>query len=473
MNLDKLKNYVESFWAEEAIPSLSEFIKIPSKNAAFDINWESNKYLESAANLIGDWIRKQQLPETKVEVLALPGKTPFLYAEILGAAKSSGTVLLYGHLDKMPESEGWSDGYGPWQPVLDKDRLYGRGASDNGGAIFIMLAALKALSQQAIPHAKCVFLFECGEENGSPDFLDYIETLKEKIGTPDLVVCLDSGGDDFEHLWITNSIRGSIVATLNVAMLQQSVHSGLFGGTVASVSRIVRQLLARIENETTGEILLPELNVKIPPECELALKAAAKILGDDIGKSIPLLPDCSAISSDPETLLHKQTWGPSMEVIGINGLPPIEQAGNVLIPHLSLQLNLRLPPTASTKEAITALKKLLENNPPYGAKVSFSVVGKTRGWVMPETDLWLKQVLSDAAEQFFNYPVVYRGIGGSVETMAVFADKFAKAQFVVMGTNCAGANMHGPDEFLHLPTAKKLSCTLAQILAAHYKASVD
>ena len=384
MDSIKLASYIEHFWAESVIPTLSEFIRIPAKNTAFDAQWQNNKHLEHAANLVSNWINEQQLPKAEVKVITLKDKTPFLYAEIPGSLPIDKTIIFYGHLDKMPESEGWTEGYGPWKPVLEHDSLYGRGASDNGCSPFIAMAALKALEQQSIPHARCVFLFECGEENGSPDFSDYIEQLKEKIGNPDLIICLDSGGDDFERLWITNSIRGSIAANLSVAMLQQAIHSGSFGGITASTFRIIRQLLARIENADTGELLLPELYVEIPAEHKEALKTAAKAIGTDIIKNIPLLSGCAAISNDPEVLLHRQTWGSSLAVIGANGLPPIEQAGNVIRPFTTLKLNLRIPPVVNAEKVVIALKKTFETDQPYGAKVSFVTTAKANGWVMPK-----------------------------------------------------------------------------------------
>ncbi|CAL7960977.1 Peptidase M20 [Gammaproteobacteria bacterium] len=471
MDSIKLASQIEHFWAESVIPTLSEFIKIPAKNAVFDAQWQNNKHLECAANLVGNWISEQQLLKAMVEVIALKDKTPFLYAEIPGSSPIDKTILFYGHLDKMPESEGWTEGYSPWKPVLDQDRLYGRGASDNGCSPFIAVAALKALEQQSIPHARCIFLFECGEENGSPDFSYYIERLKEKIGNPDLIICLDSGGDDFERLWITNSIRGSITATLSVAMLQQAIHSGSFGGITASTFRIIRQLLARIENADTGELLLPELRVEVPAEHKEALKIAAEAIGTNIIKNIPLLSGSVATSSNPEVLLHRQTWGSSLAVIGANGLPPIEQAGNVIRPFTTLQLNLRIPPIVKAERVSAALKKTFETDHPYGAKVSFTTTAEANGWVMPKMSSWLSCVINNVAKQYFKGQVIYRGEGGAIHPISILSNKFAKAQFVVMGTNCVGANIHGPDEFLHLPTAKKLSCAVAHILAEHYKLS--
>ena len=125
-------------------------------------------------------------------------------------ADNDSTVLLYGHLDKQPEMTGWDDDKGPWKPVLQDDKLYGRGAADDGYAIFTLLTAIKILQEQGIAHSRCVVIMESSEEGGSNDLPYYIEKLENRIGQPDFVVCLDSGCGNYDQLWLTTSLRGSV-----------------------------------------------------------------------------------------------------------------------------------------------------------------------------------------------------------------------------------------------------------------------
>jgi acetylornithine deacetylase/succinyl-diaminopimelate desuccinylase-like protein len=161
-------------------------------------------------------------------------------------------VLLYGHLDKQPEMVGWTEGYGPWVPRLEGDKLYGRGGADDGYAMFGALSALMALREQKVAHAHCVVLIEACEESGSYDLPYYVDHLAQRIGSPSLVVCLDSGCGNYDQLWMTTSLRGMASGTLTVEVLDEGVHSGDASGIVPSSFRILRRLLSRLEDEETG-----------------------------------------------------------------------------------------------------------------------------------------------------------------------------------------------------------------------------
>src|SRR2546423_3589282 len=131
-----------------------------------------------------------------IEVLEPKDRTPLIFMEIPGSGKD--TVLLYGHLDKQPEFEGWQKGLGPWEPVLRGDRLYGRGGADDGYAAFASVTALAALDRRSAARPRCVVLIEASEESGSPDLPYYVDALAARIGSPTLVVCLDSGCGNYD-----------------------------------------------------------------------------------------------------------------------------------------------------------------------------------------------------------------------------------------------------------------------------------
>ena len=262
MNSDAVRALVESTWEESIVPALLEYVAIPAKSPAFDANWSAHGHLDRAVALAADWCRKQAVEGATVEVVQLDGRTPLLLVDVPGTA--AGTVVLYGHLDKQPEMTGWQVGLGPWEPVLRDGKLYGRGGADDGYAVFAALTAVRALQQQGAPHARCVLLIEASEESGSPDLPAYVDHLSDRIGSPDLVVCLDSGCGDYERLWCTTSLRGMTIGTLHVDVLEEGVHSGDAGGIVPSTFRVLRSLLSRIEDESTGALTLPELQADVP-----------------------------------------------------------------------------------------------------------------------------------------------------------------------------------------------------------------
>ncbi|HET7336044.1 MAG TPA: M20 family metallopeptidase [Rhizomicrobium sp.] len=471
MDTAKLKAFVGKQWDDAVIPTLIEYIKIPNKSPAFDPDWEKNGHMAKAVKLFEDWARERlpALPGSTLEVVQLEGRTPVILIDVPGTAKgaSKETVLLYGHLDKQPEMAGWDEGLGPWTPVLKGDKLYGRGGADDGYAMFGSLTALMALEEQKIPHARCVILIEACEETGSPDLPYYVDHLSKKLGDPSLVVCLDSGCGNYDQLWLTTSLRGIAMGELNIRVLEEGVHSGDASGVVPSSFRILRELLSRIEDEENGKIRLPELYAQIPEHRIAQAKQAAKILGDDIHDKFPFAGKTKPLDDDLAELVLNRTWRPALAVTGMDGYPSPQNAGNVLLPFSTAKLSFRLPPTVNADDATKVLKKALEADPPQKASVEFKAEHGQDGWNAPELSEWLVKSISTASEEAFGRPVAFMGEGGSIPFMKMLGDKFPKTQFVVTGVLGPHSNAHGPNEFLHIPTGKKVTHAIARIVADH------
>jgi acetylornithine deacetylase/succinyl-diaminopimelate desuccinylase-like protein len=471
MNTSEIKNYCEQRWQESALPELIEYIRIPNKSPMFDADWEKHGYMETAVTQFENWCRAQDIPDMILEVVCLEGRTPLIFMDILG--ESEDTVLLYGHLDKQPEMSGWRDGLGPWEPVLDGDKLYGRGGADDGYAIFSSLIAIQALQQQQIPHARCVVIIEACEESGSFDLPFYIDALKDRIGKPDLVICLDSGCGNYDQLWNTTSLRGLIGGDLSVEILEEGVHSGDASGVVPSSFRILRQLLERIEESNSGVVSVNEFNVQIPRQRIEQAVIAAEVLQDKVYAKFPFVEEAQPASLDPVELVLNRTWRPALAITGADGLPSIDNAGNVLRPTTSLKISLRIPPSCDGKAATEKLKALLENNPPYGAKVIFHPDWDASGWHAPPMEEWLENAIDEASMNYFGAEAVHMGEGGSIPFMSMLGKKFPEAQFLITGVLGPHSNAHGPNEFLHMPTAKKLTCCVAEVIAQHYKSTLQ
>jgi acetylornithine deacetylase/succinyl-diaminopimelate desuccinylase-like protein len=466
--LDKTKAeaFVERAWESDILPRITEYIRIPNKSPHFDAKWQENGHMKRAADLIEAWCKKRKLPGLKVERVQLEGRTPLLFMELAG--KSDDTVVLYGHLDKQPEMVGWRKGLGPWEPVREGDRLYGRGGADDGYAAFASLTALELLAEQGIPHARCVILIEGCEESGSYDLPFYIDHLEKRIGSPSLVVCLDSGCGDYERLWSTTSLRGLVGGDLVVEILREGVHSGDAGGIVPDSFRIARAVLSRLEDQETGEVVPKAFHAKIPPERIEGAKLCAKILGKRGYARFPFVEGAKPQGTDPTELLLNRTWRPALAVTGAEGLPAIKDAGNVLRPRTVLKLALRLPPTVDGDKAAEALKQILEKNPPHGASVTFQNGIGMNGWNAPRLETWLESAVDKASKTFFGKPSASIGEGGTIPFMGMLGRKFPKAQFVITGVLGPESNAHGPNEFLHVPTAKRLTSCVASIVADHF-----
>ena len=465
MDAQKTARFMESIWDNAIIPALTDYIAIPAKSPAFDPDWEKNGHMEKAVKLFEAWATEKlkALPGATLEVIRQAGRTPLLFIEVPGEAR--GTILMYGHLDKQPEMKGWSTG--PWEPVIRNGKLYGRGGADDGYAMFASLSALLALKDQGAAHARVVILIEASEESGSPDLPFYVDHLATRIDTPDLVVCLASGCGNYEQLWLTTSLRGNLIGNLTVKVLTEGVHSGAASGIVPSSFRIARQLLSRIEDEETGAMTLQPLFADIPPERIEQARATAKILGDTVWREMPFDGGTRPMGEDNVELILNRTWRPQLAVTGMDGYPLPENGGNVLLPYSTLKLSLRLPPTVHADIAIQAMKKALEENPPYHAEVNFDDPAADNGWNAPTLSPWLAKALDKASMEAFGKPAGFIGEGGSIPFMAMLGAKFPQTQFVVTGVLGPHSNAHGPNEFLHIAFAKKLSACIASILADH------
>jgi acetylornithine deacetylase/succinyl-diaminopimelate desuccinylase-like protein len=472
-----LSRFVEDAWDTRVVPELSDYIQIPAKSPMFDADWAAHGYIETVVRRAATWVEAQRLTGLRLEVVRLAEpdgtpRTPVIFFELPatmpgGNAASAPTVLLYGHLDKQPEFSGWRADLGPWTPKYEGGLLYGRGGADDGYALFASLTAIRGLHQQGIGHARCVALIEASEESGSPDLVHHIDALGARLGSPTLVVCLDAECGNYEQLWCTTSLRGNLIGSLRVDVLTEGVHSGTASGVVPSSFRILRELLARVEDAGSGTILIEELNAPIPPDRRVQAKAAAAVLGDTVFAKFPLMPGMRPMSNDPFELLLNNNWRPTLSITGAEGLPAFRSAGNVLRPHTTLKLSFRLPPTLSPAAAASAIERTLASDPPYGARVSFAVESAMGGWNAPTLAPWLEQSMQAASQAFFGRDAMYMGTGGSIPFMGMLGERFPATQFLVTGVLGPQSNAHGPNEFLHLETARRLTACVARVLADH------
>lgn len=481
MDTRRIAQYVDRCWDDQIVPQLVDYIRIPNKSPMFDPDWVANGYMEQAVELMTGWAGAQTIPGMQLEVVRLEGRTPLILIEIPAANGGSDDdcVLLYGHLDKQPEMTGWDDDLGPWTPVLRDGKLYGRGGADDGYAIYGSLTAVMALHEQGLPHARCVVLIEACEESGSYDLPAYVDHLADRIGKPSLVVCLDSGCGNYDQLWCTTSLRGLAGGNLTVKVLDEGVHSGDASGVVPSSFRLLRQLLSRIEDEDTGHIRVEGLHAEIPAERLEQARRAADVLDTELYDKFPLAGDLQpmfprdahgAASADLSELVLNRTWRPALSVTGIDGIPSLQSAGNVLRPHTAVKLSLRLPPTVDGKQAGEQLKDVLLRDPPNGATVSLVLEKAATGWNAPEMAPWLGTAIDEASQAFFGKPAMYMGEGGSIPFMGMLGEKFPGAQFMITGVLGPHSNAHGPNEFLHIEMGKRVTACVARVIAEHHHA---
>ena len=481
LNAAQALSEVSQAWDDDIVGQLTDYISIPAKSPMFDAGWEKNGFIDTVMRNAATWVASQKVHGLKLEVIRLEGRTPVLFFEVPAsngasldeAPPSSQTVLMYGHLDKQPEFTGWRNDLGPWTPKYENGKLYGRGGADDGYAVYASIAAIQALKSQKAAHPRIVGLIESCEESGSRDLLPYIDALGSRLGDVALVICLDSGAGNYDQLWLTSSLRGMASGVLKVEILTEGVHSGDASGLVPSSFRIMRQVLDRLEDSATGRLLPGSFHCEVPADRLAQAQATAAILGDEVHKRFPWAHyDCGGstafalpTTTDPVQALLNRTWTPTLSVTGAEGFPSLQDAGNVLRPYTAFKLSLRLPPLIDAGMAVAQLKTLLEDNAPYQARVTFEGLSGATGWNAPSTAPWFEQALNNASNAYFGAPCGYIGQGGTIPLMNMLSKGFPKAQMMVCGVLGPKSNAHGPNEFLHVPYAKKLTAAVAQVIA--------
>ena len=480
--LAALSPFCNEAWDQRIVPALTDYIGIPAKSPMFDADWAQNGHLDRVVRDAATWVESRKLPGLKLEVVRIEGRTPVIFFELPACAPTDGspvsgdTVLLYGHLDKQPEFNGWRKDLGPWTPKYENGLLYGRGGADDGYAVYASITALEALQAQGLPHPRCVGVIESCEESGSHDLPAYIDALRPRLGQVGLVVCLDSGAGNYDQLWLTTSLRGMVSGVLKVEILTEGIHSGDASGLVPSSFRILRHVLDRLEDSASGRLLPEAFHCELPASRLEQARATAAILGDEVWKRMPWA--CGAdggptlpTTTDPVEGLLRRTWRPTLSVTGVDGFSDLKSAGNVLRPWTAFKLSLRLPPLVDGHQASLALKTLLEDNAPYNAKVTFHPDGRAgalgaTGWNAPELAPWLETALNAASTAQFDAPLGYIGQGGTIPLMSMLQKGFPQAQMMVCGVLGPKSNAHGPNEFLHVPYGKKLTAAVAQVITS-------
>ena len=487
LNSAQALSQVSQQWDSDIVGQITNYIGIPAKSPMFDPDWAAHGYLDTVIRNAADWVRAQKVEGLTLELISLPGRTPVLFFEIPASngkateapikAPSAQTVLMYGHLDKQPEFSGWRSDLGPWTPKYEDGKLFGRGGADDGYAVYASIAAVQALKAQGVAHPRIVGLIETCEESGSRDLLPYVDALRDparnRLGDVALVICLDSGAGNYDQLWLTSSLRGMATGVLKVEILTEGIHSGDASGLVPSSFRIMRQVLDRLEDSATGRLLPASFHCEVPKDRLAQAQATAAILGDEVHKRFPWAHyDCGGstafalpTTTDPVQGLLNRTWAPTLSVTGAEGFPALQDAGNVLRPYTAFKLSLRLPPLVDAANAAQELKALLEDNAPYQAKVTFDGLSGATGWNAPSTAPWFEKALNEASQAHFGAACGYIGQGGTIPLMNMLSKGFPSAQMMVCGVLGPRSNAHGPNEFLHVPYAKKLTAAVAQVIA--------
>ncbi len=460
-----ITHFISEFWDTKALPSLMDFIRIPALSTTFDAKWEENGYLRQTCEHVAQWIQTQ-IPDAKCEIFQEKDRTPCLFVEILSKKEVNNdtTVAFYGHFDRQPEASGWDEGLGAWNPVIRNGKLYGRGTADDGYSVYMMIAAIAALRHHKIEHPRCVGIFETQEESGSKDLPYYLQKLKERFQNPTSLFVLDNHCGDYQRVWLSASLRGVLGGTLTVKTLEHGVHSGTYSGMVPDAFGIAQALITRLHDPVTGEIKIKACHTTIPTIRRHQLMQASKVLGNLVWNHSPLLSGVTTKLKNNDDIMFNMTWKPALTVIGMEGLPSIDHAANVVTKEVKFALSMRIPPNIDTELAAKSIEEALLNEPPYGAHIEWTDVSVLPGWAMTAENPKNEELIDKASQEVFGEKAVFTGQGGTIAVIADFEATFPNSTIVLTGVLGPDSNAHAPNEALDIKYTKQLTEVVSNYL---------
>ena len=411
LDLGNLMDRSDEIWEQSILPSLSDFIEIKALSPLFEPDWANLGELDATIELFCKWLDEQGISGMSYETHRIDDLSPVLLVTIEGTGP--GEVIFYSHLDKQPSKpELWSEGLHPLRAVRRDPWLYGRGSVDDGYGGYLCATSIRLLQEAGAPHPRCTLIIETCEESGSFDLPPYLEELTDQLGDPDMVVVMDSGGPDYDHVWMTEALRGLVSGTLSVKVSHEGIHSGNSGGSIPSSFRIQRILLDRVEDSDSGRVLVPEMHAEIPEEVREKAAALAGIVGNSIWEQFPTVDSLRQASETTEDMIVAMNWEPTLSIIGADGMPSVQVAGNVLRTNTDLKLSFRIPPGVDSEVAIASAKKILEEDPPYGAEVTFTPDSCADGFHAPPLEGAISDAIHDASMELTGLPHWLLGPGG-------------------------------------------------------------
>ena len=469
METKSLKKYVEKQFTTNVLPNLMNFIRIPNLSPFFDPNWDTNGLLLKAANLIVSYANSLNIKNAEINLLQDSPYTPLIFIDVPASRPNDQrTVLFYAHYDKQPHGKGWDEDKSPVDPVIIDGRLYGRGSSDDGYALFSILTVIKACQDYNCPLPRICCIFEGAEESRDTDLKYYFNKLMPVLGQNIVAfIPLDSGCSDYNRLWITNSLRGYMDFDINITTLERESHYGPeASGVIAENLFLLRKIYDGIIDSTNGEFKLEEFKVnEIPQIIQEQMDKEVEVFGDEFIKTIPLYDGVSPLKNDVKELMINNRWKPTINILGVDNCPKKEEGGFGIYPSIKVHLSIRVPPLVDKDKAIESLKNALSANTYFGAQVSLGYYEFGEGAVMGNMANRTIKILNTASKEFFGNESIFSGGGGSIPFITYFQSFYPNADILCTGILGADSHEHGPNENLNIDACKKMICVLCYFLS--------
>lgn len=441
--LQYARDHYEDFKA-----TLIELSRIPSVSAAGFPPEEVTRSAEGVAKALRD------IAIENVEILTIPDAHPYVYGDWLHAPGKP-TILLYGHHDIQPPGrpEKWLSP--PYEPVERNGRLYGRGTADDKGGVMAHVAAVASYlkSARSLP-CNVKFVIEGEEEIGSENLGGFLGKYKDRLSA-DFIVLSDTANFDIGIPALTYQLRGIVQVDVEVQVLNQPVHSGMWGGPVPDPVQILSKLLADLTNKD-GSLNIPGIYKKVakPSKKQLARIRKLPFKEDKFKKEAGMQKGIKLAGERGYSTYEKIWTRPSLTVIATES-HEFAGSSNQIVDSARARLSLRTVPNMDGHEAGTLLVKKLTKNPPFGAKITAKINGSTPWWTT-DPDGPAFEAARRALKAGFGKETAMIGAGGSIGFVQPFSDMLGGAPCLLMGVEDPSCNAHSENESLHLGDWKKV-----------------
>ena len=412
---------------KQVMADLARLVAVPSVGALADHAGD----VHASAQLVATMLTDVGCPE--VSVVAGP------YAPaVIGrfpAPPGAPTICLYAHHDVQPVGnlDDWD--HPPFELTRVGDRVYGRGAVDDKGAIAAHLATLRAFGGR--PPVGITIFCEGEEEIGSPHCGQFLRDHAEDLRS-DAFVILDAGNWAPGEPAFTTTLRGVCDAVIEVTTLDHALHSGQYGGPVPDALTALCRLLASLHDEA-GDVAIAGVGGTLGFDAVFDPAAFRRDAG--------LLDGVREIGSGS---LADRLWAkPTCTVIGLDTVN-IKQSSNTLLPSARARVSLRVPPGMTAEQVLDALQAHCLCHAPWGAQVLVTRGSAGNPAQVPVSGPLVQAGLA-AYEQAFGVAPVLVGQGGAIPLVGELSELFPDAELLVTGLADPDARMHAPNESVHFP----------------------
>lgn len=439
----------ESF--DATVGQLKELVAIPG------IAWPSfdPAPLNASADAVAGLVRASGFDDVRILRCDREDGTPGGPAVVARrpAAEGKPTILLYAHHDVQPTGDPALWETEPFTAVERAGRLYGRGTADDKAGILAHIAAYSAVTRVLGEDLGLgvTFFFEGEEEAGSPTFRSFLETHRELLRA-DVIVVADSSNWKVGVPALTTSLRGLVDGTIEVRVLDHAVHSGMFGGPVLDAPTLLARLIATLHDADgsvaiAGLLSRDDLSVDLT---EAEYRADASVLD-----GVQL--------AGTGTIASRLWTKPALSIIGFDA-PAVDVAANTLLPRARAKFSLRLAPGQDPAAAMEAVRKHVEANAPFGARVAFTP-GESGNPFLTDTASKAAGFALWALGEAWGVPAVEMGIGGSIPFIADLTELYPEVQILVTGVEDPDSRAHSANESLHLGDFRNAIIAEALLLA--------